>query len=382
MLRIVHTCHDYFCANQFIAPLVNQLSSDGHQTTLIVGQGSNFNRDSSPLATQHALTDLEFSINPFIFFTRVFKVYILLRNINPQIIHTHMTKGALVPLVAAKLLGTKIRIYQNHGLPYLGYKGILRFLLSTLERLHFKLATHSYFVSQSNLDAARQTGLLGSIRCGVVGQGSSIGVDMSAFSGAHLNSGVRLAFRNSRNIPNDAVVFGYVGRPVKRKGFHAILEAWRRVSGQLNNSYLIIAGCSENECKEVTTELDSNVIPLGFVKDMRDFYSYCDSIVLPSFHEGFSYSLLEGGAAGCCLIGSDIPGNRDAIVDGITGKLFDIGNELELDEALIEYGNDLKKCKLQGEKARERVEKLYSREVVLKSYSKLYGQLEREFFSK
>jgi glycosyltransferase involved in cell wall biosynthesis len=47
---------------------------------------------------------------------------------------------------------------------------------------------------------------------------------------------------------------------------------------------------------------------------------------LPSHREGFPKALLEAAACGLPLLGSDVPGVREIVVDGVNGLLFSKGD--------------------------------------------------------
>ena len=55
---------------------------------------------------------------------------------------------------------------------------------------------------------------------------------------------------------------------------------------------------------------------------MVGFWQGCDVAILPSHREGFPKALLEAAACGLPLLGSDVPGVREIIVDGVNGLLF------------------------------------------------------------
>ena len=48
--------------------------------------------------------------------------------------------------------------------------------------------------------------------------------------------------------------------------------------------------------------------------------------ILPSHREGFPKALLEAAACGLPLLGSDVPGVREIVVDGVNGLLFAKGD--------------------------------------------------------
>ena len=59
---------------------------------------------------------------------------------------------------------------------------------------------------------------------------------------------------------------------------------------------------------------------------MVGFWQGCDVAILPSHREGFPKALLEAAACGLPLLGSDVPGVREIVVDGVNGLLFAKGD--------------------------------------------------------
>ena len=138
---------------------------------------------------------------------------------------------------------------------------------------------------------------------------------------------------------------------------------------KFRNSKLLLAGCSKNELMNRGIS-DQNIIPLGFVADLSTYYLTSDVVLLPSMHEGFSYSLLEGAANGNALISSDIPGPDDLVLNGITGYRVEVGSCDSLKEAMIRlsvHGSLLGKMQYN---ARVR-SAFYSRDIVINNYLKL-----------
>lgn len=73
--------------------------------------------------------------------------------------------------------------------------------------------------------------------------------------------------------------------------------------------------------------------------------------VLPSLKEGFGISILEAAACGTPTVGYDVPGVRDAIVQGKTGMLVRPGNFPSLASCLTELLTNASKLKTLGEAA-------------------------------
>ena len=66
---------------------------------------------------------------------------------------------------------------------------------------------------------------------------------------------------------------------------------------------------------------DSPVEYLGETSDVRPYIDAAHAIVLPSYREGLSKSLLEAAAMAKPIVASDVPGCREVVKDQINGLL-------------------------------------------------------------
>jgi len=104
-----------------------------------------------------------------------------------------------------------------------------------------------------------------------------------------------------------------VGRLEPGKGFELLIEAFAR-SGR--SGRLVIAGGAHHEAAyaaQLMERAGERVVFTGAQPRgaLRHLYANAALFVLPSFHEGLPICALEAAAAGCPLLLSDIPGNRD-----------------------------------------------------------------------
>ena len=69
--------------------------------------------------------------------------------------------------------------------------------------------------------------------------------------------------------------------------------------------------------------LSGNVSFLGRISDDSKFKLYGETrvAIYPSHREGFGISVMEANSVGTPVVGWNVPGSRDAIVDGTTGLL-------------------------------------------------------------
>jgi N,N'-diacetylbacillosaminyl-diphospho-undecaprenol alpha-1,3-N-acetylgalactosaminyltransferase len=363
--QVIQSIHLPVSARSFVLPMVKSLNQAGISTELWV---ENF-------AKQAAIVELldvpkyfiasDLVKNPLTIVARFLNYRRQLRRARPKVIHTHQTRAAIIPLLAAYLERVPVRIYHNHGLSYLGYKGGMRWFLRILEVINISLSTHVLLVSKSNLAEARVDGILKQNQGYVLAHGSAVGLDLNEYKPEYFSPAATKVARQKLGIPADAFVLAYTGRPFKRKGFHLLIKAWERSGLGQQNHFLIIAGCSAADCDAVLGYPSQGVKGLGYLTSLREFYAACDAVTLPSEHEGFSYSLLEGAAAGKPLIGSDIPGNRCAIQPDLTGILIPKNNEIALAEAIkyVAFNPDLRHQL--GKNARYRIEQEFTNEIVL-----------------
>ena len=316
--------------------------------------------------------DSDLSFNPLAFIRRLATYRRELRKASPRILHAHQARASLIPLLAGYLEKVPVRVYHNHGLAYLGYRGLMRRLLRALEQANIRFATHVLLVSHSNLAAARSDGLLPVDTGTVLANGSAVGMDLEEFAWDLFSATAQIASRKKFDLPAGRFVLAYVGRPVKRKGFHLLLEAWKRTGLGPEGNVLLVAGCTQVECAGALGHSVEGVKGLGYLTDLRDFYAASDAVVLPSEHEGFPYSLLEGAAAGRPLIGTDIPGIRCAILLDKTGLLVPPRDGAALGQAIQTLASDPALRARLGANARGRVEREFERKIVLQSLIEYY----------
>jgi N,N'-diacetylbacillosaminyl-diphospho-undecaprenol alpha-1,3-N-acetylgalactosaminyltransferase len=372
MSQVIHCIHFPISARSFVEPIVAYLNQNGLQAELWVENNENHEPiiDQMEVPIQRISSDLV--LNPLLFYQRLSKFRSCLKASKPKILHAHQSRASVIPLLAAYLEKIPVRIYHNHGLPYLGYTGILKWLLQLLEVINVRLSTHVLLVSHSNLAEAQLDGILPYQKASVIANGSVVGIDSDKFD---FSEDFIQQAKEKFGVSHASFVLAYVGRAVERKGFHLLLRAWERSGLGLSNNFLLIAGCTSDECDRAIGHPVAGVKGLGYLDDLRAFYSVCDALALPSKHEGFPYSLLEAAAAGKPLIGTDIPGIRCAIKHDFTGLLVSFNDEDDLVVAILRFASDpLLRSRL-GENARKRVQEEFTQSTVLKGLLNYYQQI-------
>ncbi len=124
--------------------------------------------------------------------------------------------------------------------------------------------------------------------------------------------------------PEGVPVVMTMGRFVKRKRFHLLIEAMTSVP----DAYLWIAGDGEErealEAKMREHKLENRVRFLGWHKDTRRYVAACDIFVMPSSHEPLGNVILEAWAQKKAVVSSRSEGPLWFVRDGDNGLLVDI----------------------------------------------------------
>ena len=164
----------------------------------------------------------------------------------------------------------------------------------------------------------------------------------------------------------------FVGRLVPEKGIHHLIEAFELVDTDLK---LAIVGDNPHDksyVESLKATGDPRIRFLGFVygKGYRRLCSNAYLYVQPSDVEGTSPALLGAMGFGNCVIVSDIPENLETIGDA--GVSFERGNPLSLKEQLEKLIGQPQLVKQHGQRAKARVESVYSWDKIAEDMESLY----------
>ncbi|HAT4122600.1 glycosyltransferase family 4 protein [Clostridium perfringens] len=182
-------------------------------------------------------------------------------------------------------------------------------------------------------------------------------------------AGVNLNEFNFTELPKfDSINFLFMGRIMKEKGIEELIDAINIIKKKYPNTYFHILGGLEESYESKLTKLESrNLISYhGIVKDVKPYIKQSHCIVLPSYHEGMSNTLLESAAMGRALITSDIPGCREVVKDNKSGYLHKVKDSKDLAnkmEKFILLSNEEKISF--GKEARKIVEESFDKEKVV-----------------
>ncbi|MBR5773563.1 MAG: glycosyltransferase [Clostridia bacterium] len=245
--------------------------------------------------------------------------------------------ASLYASMASKSAKIPVRLYCQWGMVYVGFSGIKRKIFKTIEKYVCKNATWIEPDSKLNLKFAHDEGLYPESIGSVIWNGSSSGINLNKFD-ISKKSEYRAAIRQKHNIPDDALVYVFVGRINRDKGINELLEAYKNMSAE-RSAYLMIVGPSEMD-ETVNAELynwsltQEKIIYTGGTKTVEQYLAAADCFVLPSYREGLAISALESQAMGLPLVVTDIRGLIDAVVPNETALAVPSKDAAALQSAL------------------------------------------------
>ena len=167
----------------------------------------------------------------------------------------------------------------------------------------------------------------------------------------------------------------FVGRLLTDKGIREFVAAARLAKVRNPNLTFHIlgpfdpgnpAGISANELETWTRE---GVVEYdGVATDIRSHLTRSSVVVLPSYREGCPRVLLEAAAMGRALIGTDVAGVREVVLDGENGWLVPAKNAEALAEAMLMAGTPENPLVAMGREGRKHVERHFSVEKIVAPY--------------
>ena len=180
---------------------------------------------------------------------------------------------------------------------------------------------------------------------------------------------------------HDPVRLVYIGRLHPQKGIDSAIRAVALLRSEAPESAiefkLIGDGPERGHLEELVATLgvSDSVRFLGIREDVSFDLEESDVFVLTSRVEGLSNALLEALAAGLPVVASDIPGNRDVIIDGENGLLVDPERPEDIAAALSRVMSDQALRDRLGRRGRRTVEQSYSIAATAERYMSLYREL-------
>ena len=187
-------------------------------------------------------------------------------------------------------------------------------------------------------------------------------------------SGVNLSFHTLKPYPQESepVRFLFISRIRREKGIDEYLAAAKAIRKDYpNTEFHILGGCEGDYEERLRCMTEQGIVVYhGAQSDVRPFIANASCLIHPSFYpEGMSNVLLEACAAGRPVITTDRPGCGEIVDEGKTGFIV---RQQDADDVIAKVHKFLSlsydERKTMGLAARQKVEREFDREIVVKAY--------------
>jgi|GEM_PF-86810 len=207
--------------------------------------------------------------------------------------------------------------YQAHG-------GLMRRLVSFLYRISLDKADCVFFENIGNRDTLVQEKIVKLAQTVVL---PGAGVNLDEFKAT--------AYPDDQ----DGIRFLFVGRIMKEKGVDELFYAIKKLKGIYPNLSFDFIGWYEDDYKTTVAALERDGIIQfhGFQPEVRPYIAQAHCVILPSWHEGMSNTLLESAAMCRPVITNAIHGCMEAVLDGTSGYLAKLQDADDLFQKMKQF---------------------------------------------
>jgi glycosyltransferase involved in cell wall biosynthesis len=298
----------------------------------------------------------------------------LIRQLRPEIVHTHMSKAGILGRMAAAAEHVPHVLHSIRGWSFQGQSSrVRRYLYRKLEQM-----------------AARHTEVMLAVGYEMIEQGFQAaiyhpnytvvrsGIDLDGFPSRGGDIG---ALRQALAIPSTAPVVGTVSQMCESKAPLDFVAAAERVAHQVPSAHFLMVGdgplrqAVEQRIRRAS--LDSRFHLLGTRSDVSALLALMDVFLFTSQWEGLPRAIVEAMAARVPIVATSVAGTTELLVHGISGLLAPAGDIDGLATHIQTLLSDRDLARRLAEEAHNKISAEFDLAVVVNRHEQIYRQLLR-----
>jgi glycosyltransferase involved in cell wall biosynthesis len=363
-----------------VAQLSAELDKRGYETTLVagrVGEGEgSMEWVPEELGVKPVFVPaLQREISPAADLPAVLELRRLIRELRPDVLHTHTAKAGAVGRMAASLSGAArpaIVVHTFHGHVLRGYFAPWKAaFFRQLERGLARMSDALIAVSPEVRDDLVRLGVAAEDKISVI----RLGLDLESRTASA--PGDRARIRAAAGIPADRFVVGWLGRMTEIKRTDDLLRAFAIVRSNREADLLLVGdGPLRPELELLADDLGiaGSCHFVGYQQDVGAYLAASDAVALTSANEGTPVTLIEALAAERPVVSTDVGGVRD-VVDEESGFLVEPGDVSAVADGLARLADDPDLRARLGAAGRAKVIERYSVPRLVDEVDDLYRKL-------
>ena len=289
-----------------------------------------------------------------------------LRDLQPDLVHTHLLHADLYGLRAAARARVPYAISSRHNNDAFRHNPLIKWLNRRAMKRTQCVVTISRALARFVYEIEG------------IDPGKVIPVHYGLESPTP-DANARRTARDRLGYADDVPLVGVFGRLVRQKGIDVLLEAFASVSGQHPAARLVVIGDgplrADLEFQTHKLGLKDVVSFTGWIDNARDLMPACDLIAVPSRWEGFGLVTLEAMGYALPLVASRTSALPEIIVDGETGLLVPPENPSALAEAINTLLSGPERTRSFGRAGYERLATTFSVEKMVQATLDVYNKV-------
>lgn len=312
------------------------------------------------------------------------KLKTIIKDFNPDIVHTHASKAGALGRLAAHKLGVPVIIHTFHGHVFDSYFGSAQAnFYKMVERVMAKYSSQIIAISeQQKEDLVYKYRICNENKVSVI----NLGFDLSKFQE---NQDIkRVNFRQKYQVADDEIAIAITGRLVPIKNHAMFIDVVRKVLDNTTKKVrFFIVGDGEERanieakltqsnieyCDAIKSISPCPVTLTSWIKDVDVVNAGVDIVVLTSLSEGTPVSLIEAQASNKPIVSTNVGGisnivipNKTALlaetddVESFTNHLLSIIENPQIRQKMSEHGWDFVREKFHYTRLVNEMDELYT----------------------
>jgi glycosyltransferase involved in cell wall biosynthesis len=360
------------------------------ETLFVVGEKEDHEKSAAFLTDQleiqyTTVAGMGRSINPGSDFFAYQKMKKLIKDFQPDIVHTHAAKPGAIGRLAASAMKVPAIVHTFHGHVFHSYfNSVATKIFINTERYLARRSSAIIAISeQQKKELTHEFKIAAPEKFRVI----PLGFDLDRFYNNQEEK--RIKFRTEFGL-TDEIAIGIIGRLVPVKNHYLFLKGVAHLlhsSNKTVKAFIIGDGETRGDLENVanqagikfSTEKDTNhPHPLVFTSwrsDIDVINAGLDIVALTSFNEGTPVSLIEAQAANKPIVSTRVGGIQDIVKEGETALLADVTDATTFSDHLLRLvEDDVLRLRL-GNNSRQYVMEKFSYQRLVKDISELYYEL-------
>lgn len=332
------------------ATFLTRFLSDDFETLLVGGLPEESEADSLHILEEYDVKPVlipEMQRNPNFFSDRkaLKKIKEIIKEYQPDIVHTHAAKAGALGRKAAYDCKVPVIVHTFHGHVFHSY--FSKYKTELYRQIEKRLASRSTgIIAISDIQKHELSSIFRIAPANKI-EVVPLGFDLNPFQENLPEK--RKSTRYNYQLAADQIAIAIVGRLAPIKNHDLFLEV-AKLTQQKTNQKLVFFIVGDGELREdieskiasLKTEIEIDIRMTSWIKDIKTFNAGMDVICLTSNNEGTPVSLIEAQACNIPIVSTNVGGVMDIVDEGETGYVVPKDNAEVFAEKLLLITEDEK----------------------------------------